>query len=222
MAEIDISNLKPNSYAYRAGQTQQNETTKKPQGAPREKLKAVVDKGKVISKKRSFIDRFVSKFLKRDFKELKKDVVKNVIIPGVKHLILDGLSMAFFQRTINWGNLANNFTRGGSRVNYNSYYRGDSSNSSSNNGNNYYDEAPKIDYRNVVLCERADAETVVDQLRGRIQEYGSASVADLFDLVNLSGAYTDNNWGWKDPRSIGIKPHPDGWLIDVDEARYLN
>ena len=63
---------------------------------------------------------------------------------------------------------------------------------------------------------------MVNRLRERIDEYEQATVADLFDLIDVSSNYVDNNWGWADPHDIGIRRVSSGYLIDVAEARHLD
>lgn len=221
MAEVNVENLRPNSHTYKeqAG----SEKEKK----PREKMKAIIKKDAVVSTKKPLKQKFAELFIKEDVKDIKGYLIKDVLIPGAKNLILDGLGMLFFGELISRGRRDDRYYGrgrgyGSSYTNYNSYYRGSSYNRSSSDRGNYYEENSKIDYRHIVLRNRDDAEAVIDQMQRRIEDQGSASIADLFDLIDVAGQYTDNNWGWTDPREIGIRRIAEGFLIDVAEARYLN
>ena len=79
-----------------------------------------------------------------------------------------------------------------------------------------------MDFRNIVLRQRDDAERLIEEMRRRIRNNDSASVADLLDLIDIPGRYTDNNWGWDDERDIGIRRVSSGYLIDVAEPKYLD
>ena len=59
-------------------------------------------------------------------------------------------------------------------------------------------------------------------MRRRIEEFDQVSVADMLDLMEMTGKYTDNNWGWTNPNDIGIRRVNNGYLIDVAEAKWLN
>jgi hypothetical protein len=210
--KIDASTIKPNSNKYKATQAEESK---------KERMKPVVSKGAIKTTKKPLSRRFADTFIKEDVDDVKSWMLTEVIIPGVKNLLLDGLSMIFF------GEVASRkSSRGSSRSSRGSYrdysasYRS-SSRSRERDRDQYLDD-DKLDYRNIVLNHRDDAERVVDQLKWRIEDQGSASVADLFDLVDIAGRYTDNNWGWTRVSQIGTRRVRDGWLIDVDEARPID
>ena len=85
-----------------------------------------------------------------------------------------------------------------------------------------YDDDRTVDYQNIVLKRKDAAQDIVDELRRRINKYDKATVADLLDLIEVTGKYTDNNWGWTDPDDIGIRRVSNGFLIDVAEAELLD
>lgn len=211
MAKVDIEKIKGNSYTDRASSSQSMQE----QG--REKLKPVVKSEDVrIGKKKG---KFLKAVFQEEASELKERMVYDVIIPGIKHWILDGLNQMFFH-----GNYRDSYYSYGrnswERRDYGSYYRGSSSRfEDRKRGDRYYKEP--VDYRNVVLKNRYDAERIVRELCNRIRDRGYACVADLFDLINVPGDISWENWGWKDERDIFIREVRDGWLIDVREAGYV-
>lgn len=211
MAEVKIDSLKPNSNKYKADQ--------------KEKMNPVVKANSVVSTKKPLSKKFAETFIKEDVRDVKQYLLMDVIIPGAKNMILDFLGMMFFGKQI-----SNSFQRRGGyydsqRTNYTDYserYRSRNYERADYRRGDKYLSDDKIDYQNVILRNCEDAENVVEHLRGRIHDQGSASVADLFDLINVAGKYTDNNWGWTRENQIGIKRVSDGFLIDVAEAKYLN
>lgn len=219
MAEVDVSQLRPNSHKYRSEQEEKAASEAKEK--KKEKLGPVVSKDKVVSTKKPLSKKFADTFIKQDVDDVKNYLLMDVVIPGIKNLLLDGLSMIFFGE-VQRRRGGNFYERDRNRTSYSSYYRGSSVSRSSRDRGRRYEEDDKINYRNIVLRERRDAEDVIEQLRRRIQDQGSASVADLFDLIDVAGKYTDNNWGWTSDRQIGIRRVSDGYLIDVDEAEYLD
>lgn len=209
MAEVNMDSLKPNSHSYK----NQQQTSEK-----KEKLDSVVKKDGIVSTKKPVGKRLAENFIKEDVKDIKNYILMDVIIPGIKNVVLDMLQMAFFGEVRDRGRSRRD-DRG--YYSYSSKYRSGSSSYSSRDRGRSYDSDDKIDYRNIVLRERIDAEEVVDKLHYRIRETGKATIGDLFDLMDLAGRYVDNDWGWTSERDIGIRRISSGYLIDVAEARYV-
>ena len=44
------------------------------------------------------------------------------------------------------------------------------------------------------------------------------SVADLYDLVGISGNYTDNKYGWTNLRNSDVQRVRDGYLLKLPKA----
>ena len=51
-----------------------------------------------------------------------------------------------------------------------------------------------------------------------IDMYGRVSVADLYDLVGITGNYTDNNYGWTNLASAEPIRVRDGYVIKLPKA----
>lgn len=214
MAEVRLEDIKPNSHKSKEQASQK-------QSAP--KVTPVVSKSEVVSTKKSLGQKFADTFIKEDVKDVKAWLVTEVIIPGVKDTILDMLSMMFFGGGSGYrrGRSYNSYNR--ENVSYSSYYQSSYNNRRSDR---VKERAPvanaNVDYRNIILDRRDSAERVIDEMCHRIDEYGQVSIAEMLDLMEISGKYTDNNWGWTDKRDIGLKHVANGWLIDVAEARLLD
>lgn len=95
-----------------------------------------------------------------------------------------------------------------------------------------YQTAPKTDYRSIVINHqpndpfyaRDKADEIVGILRGRIEKYGEATVADLLELAGLPTARdgVDRNMGWTNPLDIGTTRVSTGYLIVVRDAARLD
>lgn len=210
MATVNMDDLKPNSNSY-----------KESKSTERKKLDPVVKSGAVVSTKKPLGQKFKDVFIGEDINDLKRYIVLDMLIPGAKRMILNIMKMMFF------GDTEPDYYydhRGNTHTNYTASYRGSSYRASSRRRERErrYEGDEKVDYQNVVLRNRMDAEDVVDQMRERIRRYGYCSIADLFDLINVTGNYNDNNWGWKDERDIGIRRISSGFLINVRDAEYLD
>ena len=217
MAEVDINELKPNSFAYK--EAQQKAAT-----GERKVLKPIVKKENVISEKKPFVERIVSKVFSDDTAEAIGYLFDSIIVPGAKNLAIDALESFWF------GNFRGGYggrdRRDRGRYDYGSAYYGSRGYGSRDRRYDDYDRRDddrreKKSYKNIVLKYHNDAEEVVDQLRNQIKTYGEVTVFELFSLVDIQGSYVDHNWGWRDPRDIGIRRVSNGYLIDVSDAVYL-
>lgn len=97
----------------------------------------------------------------------------------------------------------------------------------------YDDSKPvTIDYEKSYINDRkyelvygtlADAEKVLNGMSEIIDEYGFVTVADLYDISGLPGAYyTDSSIGWKGSiKGSTIKKVRDGYVIDLPKPEVL-
>lgn len=223
MAKINFEDIKGNSY------TDRNKDSPKsvPEKTKRPDIKPAITKDRLVRDKKTFGQKLKGMFIQDDLADIKKWVIEDVIAPGIKGLILDTISMAFFHETYTRGRGIFNRTSGGNVPYHTMSYKpsGGSTNSSSSsrqNNNRYIDDdRDRIDYRNVVLTYKDDAEKVVKLMYEAIEEYGRVSIGDLYQIIDLSPKANDFNWGWTDQRDIGIKRVSDGFLIDVADARFI-
>lgn len=216
---IDTSSIKPNSHKYHEDQKAKKESTEKKE--ERDKLSPIVKKGGVVSTKKPLSQKFADTFMSEDTDDIKSYIVMDVIIPGIKNTVLDILEMAFFGSV---SGKKRGRGRKDDRTDYRSYY-GSSSSKRSDRRERDRDRDRRnnnLDYRNIVLLNRDEAEEVIDQMHDRIKKYGAVSIAELFDLIDEPSNYNDNNWGWTDERDIGIRRVSRGYLIDVAKAIYLD
>lgn len=213
MADIDVNSLEPNSHKYKAEKAQKS----------KEKISPVVNRDQIVSTKKPLGKKIAETFMTEDTKDVKAWLLKDVIIPGIQNTILDILSMMFFGEVDSRTKRSRSRKDRDDRYDYSSCYRGSSSRRSRRRDrDDRYDSDDRVDFRNIVIRNREDAEQIVEEIRRRIEKDGSASVADLLDMIDASSRYTDNNWGWDDERDIGIRRISSGFLIDVSEPKYLD
>ena len=191
-------------------------------------LAPVVDKDQVIVQKKSLGSKFADAFISDAAKDVKSYILEDVIIPGIKDTIINCLEMVFFGGTSSRRSARSRSYD--SNANYRAFYQSDYDGYGAppkrrdRYGRRYPrdDEySDRIDYRNIVVRDRGSAEEIVSTLRGRIEKYGEATKADLLELIDSPSSYQDNNWGWRDPRDIGIRRVTSGYLIDVADAEFL-
>lgn len=188
----------------------------------REKLDSVVGKDALKRTKKPLSKKLMKKlFNADDISDMKDYILTEVILPGIGQFGLNALSVIFFDRSLD-----PDFFRGGKskktygRASYSSYY--EKKRDRDRKKRRYYDDdEDDIDYREIVLKYQEDAEKIVDEMYYRIDEEGSVSVAELFDMIDVSGEASDNDYGWTRKGDIGVKKVSGGFLIDVNEARRL-
>jgi hypothetical protein len=181
----------------------------------KEKVEKIV-KGTVKSKKKNG---FFGSFLSGDFMDIKEYIMQDVLVPALKNAIEDAITNGI-SMMLNGGEPRRRGDRksSASRVSYRSYYDRDDRDrdrgrSSKNTGYSYDD---------IILETRGEAEDVINRLDELIDVYGMASVADLYDLVGISGQYTDNKYGWTDVRNATHVRVRDGYLLKMPRAIALN
>ena len=97
-------------------------------------------------------------------------------------------------------------------VSYRSYY------------DNNYDHRSSIvrstnySYDDIILNSRGEAEDVLVRMDELMETYGLVRVADLYDLVGITGNYTDNKYGWTNIRNAEIVRVRDGYMIKMPRA----
>ncbi len=202
-----MEEYKPNSHKSKEEQ----------QTAPPEKKVEKVVSGSVKSRKKSEIQKFADVFIQEDAQKVKSYILMDVLVPAVKKAISDivtnGIDMILYGET---GRTKKNGTA--SKVSYRSYYdnRDDRRDYGSSRTRTGYD------YDDVILDNRGEAEEVLSRMDELIATYGLVSVADFYDLVGITGSYTDNKYGWTDIRNASVVRVHDGYTIKLPRALPLN
>lgn len=75
--------------------------------------------------------------------------------------------------------------------------------------------AEPFDFDDIVIATRPEAETVLERLGDLVDRYGAASVRDLYELVGITGNYTDDKYGWDDLRTAKYGRTRDGYVLDL-------
>lgn len=70
-------------------------------------------------------------------------------------------------------------------------------------------------YNDILLETRGEAEAVIDGLITVLEEYDVATVNDLYDLVGITGNFTDEKFGWFDLRSAGVVRDRNGYILNL-------
>lgn len=195
---------KPNSHKYREGRNNAL--------ADRKRAEKVVN-GVVKTRKKSEIRKFADVFVAEDAHAVKNYLVRDLLIPSIKNMILD---LIIEGATIIFKGESGRTRKSSTDVDYVSYRnyadrdrREERRYSSSRTGYGYDD---------IVLENRGEAEKVLDCMCDMIDTYGFVSVADMYDLVGKTCNYTDNNYGWTSLRNAEAFRTRDGWALRLPKA----
>lgn len=182
---------------------------------PEKRVAKVVD-GKVTTKKnktRKFRDIFIAE----DIHTVVDHAITDMAIPMAKELFFkvlkDGLEMLMFgkdgARTSSGKSRASLDT-----VSYRQYYdRGESYRQPSTRN------STRFDYEDIVFESRGQAEAVISEMEHVIGRYGFVTVADLFDMVDLTAPYTGNKYGWTSVRHAEpLRLVGGGYIIKLPKA----
>lgn len=208
MGEPDVTklydNLPDNSHTSRA------EKQKSIEGKRAEK----VVHGKVKTKKNN-TRKLTDVFITEDAANVKNYVLFDVIVPSIKKALYD-LVVGALDMTLFGGRGGGNSKRSISdKVSYRDY------NSISKRDERSYGNTRTTSgysYDDIVLETRGEAESVLSRMDEIIEEYDSVRVADLYDLVGITGDYTDNKYGWTNIRNARVVRTRDGYKIEMPRA----
>lgn len=214
MGEPDINtiynNLPDNSHASR--KEKQAESTKASDDAGEKRVEKIVH-GKVI-KKENKVRKLTDIFIAEDVTNVKDYIIMDVIVPSVKKALYD-LTVGAIDMILYGGRGDGGKRPTADKVSYRDY------NSMSRRDDRYRDRtrtSSGYSYDDIVLDTRGEAEAVLSRMDEIMEEYDIVRVADLYDLVGVSGDYTDNNYGWTNIRNAKIVRVRDGYKIDMPRA----
>lgn len=199
---MDINELKPNSHRSREASADQNSERK---------IKKVVTSP--VKTKKNDGRKLANIFISEDAANVKSYVFMDVLVPAIKKAISDivtnGIDMILY------GEARSSSRRGDSRVSYRSYYdeRRDGQYDSSSRSSR-----SRFDYDDIVFGSRQEAVDVREEMQHAIHRYGVVTVADLYDMVELTAPYTAGNYGWTSVDRADIDHTRDGWIIRLPKA----
>lgn len=195
--------------------------SKKEKAEKPEKLEKIIA-GEVVQRKKNLGKRIAETFTGDDSKTVGSYLLFEVILPAAKQLISDAASQGVERLLFGDGG------RGGSsgaRRGYTPYNRyGTGSNAGSRPTTTTKTPNPRAvhNFDDIVLDNRGAAEEVIDALNELVTNYDVATVADLYELVGITGSYTDDKWGWSSMVGARVERVRDGYLINLPRTMALD
>lgn len=210
MAETDINKLYDNlpDNSHSKSLSKKTEKTEITEGKRADKI----IHGKVKTKKNE-MRKLTDVFISEDVANVKNYILLDVLVPSIKKAIYDivvnSLDMSLF------GGRGNGKRPTADKVSYRDYNgvsrRDDRGYSGSRSTSGY-------SYDDIVLETRGEAEAVLSRMDEIMEEYEIVRVADLYDLVGITGDYTDNKYGWTNIRNAEVVRVRDGYKIKMPRA----
>jgi hypothetical protein len=197
-------------------------------GEPEKKIEKVIS-GNVVQKKKGLGKRIAETFIEDDVGNVFSYILHEVLIPAAKATLWDmisgGSEMLLF-KDARGSRSRRERDRGRTYVSYNSYSSNDRSSLNNRSGGDRRDmpnrDHSRHNFDDIILETRGEAEDVIDHLIDLIDEYKVASVADLYELVGLTGSFTDNNYGWTNLSTAQPRRVRDGYLLDLPRPMPLD
>lgn len=194
-----------------------NSHRSKEAAAPPEKKVEKVVRGTVKTRKKSGLEKAKGVLISEDATNIKSYVVMDVLVPALKKAISDivtnGIEIILYGES---GRTRRNSPAGS--ISYRNFYdRRDDDRRGSN--------APVrvgYSYDDVIIPSRGEAEDVLSRMDELIDTYGVVSVADLYEMVGVTGNYTDNKYGWTNIRNAEPIRVRDGYLLKLPKAGPIN
>lgn len=200
---MDMNEYKPNSHASKINQS----TT-----APAEKKVEKVVSGKVRTKKNE-ARKFADIFIAEDVSNIKNYIFMDVLVPALKKavsdIVRDGIDMLLYGES---GRDRKKSSHSGSYVSYRSYSDPRDDRRPSNR------PSSRFSYDDIVFDSRGQAELVLEHMRDILDQYDQVSVADLYDLCDLTAPYTAVDYGWTRLGSAEVMHTRDGYVIKLPRA----
>lgn len=188
--------------------------------------------GDVVRRKKPLGKRFSETFVAGDVGSVWEFVLGDVLIPAAKDMIADagreGLERLIFGDSSRSGRRSgrnsNSSTVGNFR--YDRQFSDDRRSTRKDEGRGSISRRARSqhDFDEIILDSRAEAEAVLDNLYELVSRFDAATVADLYELVGISGSgYTDSSWGWTSLRgSEARRVRNGGYLLDLPRPIQLD
>lgn len=186
---------------------------------PKEKKVEQVVSGQVIQRKKTLGGKIKETFTGEAASSVAEYVLFDVIVPAAKAMLADAASQG--AERLLFGDSRERRVVSGGRQSYTPYNRVSSSSSKTeynSRRNMSYRARATHNFDEIVLDSRGEAEEVLDRLADLIRDYDVATVADLYDLVGITGSFTDDKWGWFDIRSASVSRVREGYLLNLPKT----
>lgn len=199
-----------------------------------EKRVQKVTVGKVVTRKAPLGRRLASLLIGAEAKQSWMAVLQDVVVPAARDMAADALSQGF-ERLI-YGEPKSRPRRGpllggfqqGPNISYNRYNSpvgraaGVSTRREETARPMSRQSRASHNFDEIILATRAEADAVLEQLYEVLSKYDVATVADLYELVGVTGEYTDEKYGWTSLHGSDITRIREGYLLNLPKPDVID
>lgn len=158
--------------------------------------------GSTKTRSKSAIQKFFREFISEDIDDIGTYIRKEVLIPGIKKLVDDGVHGLLYHGE-------RRSTGGPSRIQTFTPYNNPSAAKVTNHSGSV------LNYEDVIFDNRGDAEAALSLLKELADYYGHARLKDLYEFAEKSCPYTYSDWGWTDLRTAAVVSVHDGYMVKL-------
>lgn len=202
-----MSDYKPNSHKYRES-TESTERRVRKAGTGTAKIR-----------KKTEVNKLADVFISEDINNVKSYILMDVLVPTIKKAIVDivsdGINMIFF----GGAGSRKSGRPGASKISYSNFYE-------SRDERKYTNTSPttsRFDYEDLEFNTRGEAEAVLDEMANCIETYGFVTVADMYDIADVTHPYTSAKYGWMNLSTAEVSRCRNGkYIIKLPKARPID
>jgi hypothetical protein len=190
------------------------------QEPPREKKEKIIS-GEIVKRKKSLGKRFAESFFGDEgVEDAVQGFITEILVSAFKSMVSDTVGQ--FSNALRDG--SDKFLYGTTRRTTavpRAHYKPYNEYSGVRPAYNQVSERARTvhDFDDLILASRGEAEDVLDRMRELIAQFDVATVADFYDLVGITSAFTDDRWGWTDLRSASVRHVRGGYLISMPRTQ---
>lgn len=194
---------------------------------PKKKVESVVT-GEVVVRKRPFVSRIKDSFFANRADKVGEYVFWDLLIPAAKSMIADGAA-TFIDRMILGGDVSSR-NRGSAfgpaggvgayvvgnivqQQNHTPYHQ--MANAGNQRPGLSREARSQHDFRQLVFPTRVEAEAVLNRMAQYIGQYSAVTVADFYEMCNLTPNWADDRYGWTDLTGSLVGRSGGGFVINL-------
>lgn len=185
----------------------------------RKEVKPIVSSGGASERKKPLGRRLLETFKGEDAQSVGNHILMDVLVPAAKNAISDAVTQGI-ERML-FGEVrrgtSNRGVRTGGYTSYGSVSRP--------SGRAFQPDAPNRDisrrartthdFREIIIEDRGEAERVLDELGNILDSFDMVTVNDLYTMVDITGNFTDDKYGWTDLRGARVERVRGGYLLNL-------
>lgn len=194
---------------------------------PGEPVKARVKATKIVTtevrvEKPGLFSRIKTSMMGEDSRSVGNYLLHDVVVPAFKNLINEAISQG--TERLLFGSTSSR-PRGLNERHYTSYGSMSTSRQPFGDGANRREpsrhERANHDFDRIIIGDRREAEDILVRLYEMVQEYGSARVSDLYEMVGITGEFTDDKFGWTTTGFGDVKRVSNGYLLVLPRPVFI-